>query len=363
MSGTVIPLPPPGYGVMGQVIADSAQIHQQLDTLTTQSASGMVATTYAGLGHGAAVSLNLSPQIASLKGYQTNIDAANTYMQVTQNAMSQIEQVASSFYGRMPNLNGLNASEVDSIAANARLALGQVANLLDTQENGVYVFAGQDTANPPVPNPDQILSSGFVTQIGTAIAGLSANGAPATIAATLAVATSNAAGTSPFSSYLSQPAASLSTPQVQIDAGVTQPIGLLASANTAVASTGTSTTGSYMRDLLRSLATLGSLSSSQINDPGFAPLVADTASALGSAVTAMNGDIGVYGDTQAVLTQKQTDLGTTVTTLTTQVASVQDADMATTLANLQQVQTQLQASYQLIATLSSLSLVKFLPAA
>ena len=37
--------------------------------------------------------------------------------------------------------------------------------------------------------------------------------------------------------------------------------------------------------------------------------------------------------------------------------------MARTLTNLSMVQTQLQASYQLIATLSGLSLAKFLPAA
>ena len=36
--------------------------------------------------------------------------------------------------------------------------------------------------------------------------------------------------------------------------------------------------------------------------------------------------------------------------------------MATTLSRLQQVETQLQASYQLIASVASLSLTKYLPA-
>jgi len=52
-----------------------------------------------------------------------------------------------------------------------------------------------------------------------------------------------------------------------------------------------------------------------------------------------------------------------VTTLTKQVSGAQNTDMAATLSNLAQVQTQLQASYQLIAGMSSLSLAKFLPAA
>ena len=50
-------------------------------------------------------------------------------------------------------MQGVNTSAVDTIAASARDALGQVAGLLDTQDGGVYVFAGQDTANPPVPDP------------------------------------------------------------------------------------------------------------------------------------------------------------------------------------------------------------------
>jgi flagellar hook-associated protein 3 FlgL len=364
MSSTISSLTPPGYGVLGQVVANTETVQQSLDTLTTQAASGMVSDTYAGLGNGASTALDLSPQIAALQSWNNNIDAANTYMGVTQNAMSQIEQVASSFYGQMPNLNGLDASEVDSIASDANQALVQVTNLLDTQEDGVYVFAGQDTANPPVPNPGSILTSGFYTQIAGAVAGLGTNGASATATTTLNIAMSNASGTSPFSGYLSQPAASLAAPVVQTGDGTLQPIGLLASANTSIVSTGTGTTstGSYMRDLLLSLATLGSLSSSQVNDPGFADLVANTSTCLNGAVTAMNGDIGVYGDTQASLTTTQTNLSDTVTTLTTQLSGAQDTDMASTLSNLQQVQTQLQASYQLIAAMSTLSLAKFLPA-
>ena len=365
MSGSISSLPPPGYGELGQIIADSTNVHHALDTLTEQASSGLIANTYAGLGNGAAVTLNLSPQVDALKSWQNNIGAANTYMGVTQNAMSQIEQVAANFYAKMPNLNGLDPSEVDSIAADANLALTQVTSLLDTQENGVYVFAGQDTTNPPVPNPDSFLTSGFYTQISGAVSGLSANGAAATTAATLAIATSNAPGTSPFSTYLSQPAASLQAPVVQTGQGITQSIGLLASANSSVASvgTGTTSTGSYMRDLLMSLATLGSLTSSQVNDPGCAGVVANTNTTLNNAITAMNGDIGVYGDTQASLTTTQTNLGDTVTTLTKQVSGAQNTDMAATLSNLAQVQTQLQASYQLIAGMSSLSLAKFLPAA
>ena len=116
-----------------------------------------------------------------------------------------------------------------------------------------------------------------------------------------------------------------------------------------------------MRDLMRSLATLGSLSSSQINDAGFATLVQDTRSSLNGAITAMATDVGVMGDRQTSLTNTQTQLSNVETALTGQVSNIQDVDMARTLSELMQTNTQLQASYQLLATESGLSLVKFLP--
>jgi flagellar hook-associated protein 3 FlgL len=128
-----------------------------------------------------------------------------------------------------------------------------------------------------------------------------------------------------------------------------------------VTSTGTSTTGSYMRDLMRALATLGSLSSSQVNDPNFATLVQDTATSLNGVVTAMASDAGVLGDRQTNLTNTSNALADTTTALTQQVSNVQDTDMASTLSQLTAIQTQLQESYKLITAANSLSLVNFLP--
>ena len=138
----------------------------------------------------------------------------------------------------MPNLNDVNPQEVDSIAANARKHSPQVASLLDTQDGDNYVFGGQDSSNPPVPSPNDILSSGFYAQINAAVSGLSANGAAATTSATLSIAGSNVTGTSPFSAYMSQPASAISAPIVQTGEGGTVQTGLLASANSVAVSTG-----------------------------------------------------------------------------------------------------------------------------
>jgi flagellar hook-associated protein 3 FlgL len=352
-----------GSGIIQQLIADSALIRAQASNLTEQAGSGFVSHTYAGLGDGAVVALNLNPQRNDLQTWQTNIDGATGSMTVTQTAMTQIQSIASTFLADINDLNGLNPSSVDNVAANARSALQQVAGLLDTQNGSRYVFGGQDSSNPPIPTPDSIITSGFFSQIQAAVSTLSTNGAAATAASTLAIATSNAQGTSPFSAYLSQPATSLEAPIVQIGQGRTVQYGMLASANSAATSGGSSTTGSYMRDLMRSLATLGSMTGTQSSNPDFAALVEDTRASLSGAVTAMATDAGVMGDRQTSLTKVQTQLSDMETALTGQVSDVQEVDMAKTLSALTQTNTQLQASYQLIAAQSGLSLVKFLPSA
>jgi flagellar hook-associated protein 3 FlgL len=358
MSGAISGM---GFPSMGQIVADLGQTNQSFNTLTAQASSGLISQTYAGLGATAPVALSLAPQIAGMQTAQNNIDAANGPAQLTQTAMTQIQSIASGLLAQMPNLTSLDAGEVDSIAANARSDLSQVAGLLDSQYGDVYVFAGQDSSNPPVPDPDQIASSGFYTQISSAVGNLSSNGYAATTAATLTISGSDTAGTSPFSSYMSQPLTNLSLPSVATGNGQSQTIGLMASANTTAVSTGTSTTGSYMRDLMRALATIGSLSSSQANDPNFAPLIADIQTSLNGAISAMSTDVGTLGEQQASLTTLQTTLSDTQTVLTGQLSTAENVDMTATLTNLSLTETQLQASYQLIATAAGLSLAKFLP--
>jgi flagellar hook-associated protein 3 FlgL len=380
MTGSVGSATQSDQTLLGTLLANSASIRQKLDLLSNQASNGLVGVTYAGLGTGAPISLDLRPQIGNLQTWQNNVDQATGQMSVTQAAMTQVQSIAAHFYAQLANVQGVDASAVDNIAATARDALSQVASLLDTQDGGVYVFAGQDTENPPVPDPNNIANAaahpgGYYDQIRTAVSNLGVVGAMATVQATYDVAVSNAAGTSPFSAYMSQPSAVLQAalPIVQIGQNVTRQVGLLASANALIPDTPfgappipggpPASTGAYMRDVMRALATIGSLSGAQASLPGFGDLVQDTRTSLSGAVSAMACDAGVLGDTQSSLATTKTRLSDTEAALTGQVSSVEDVDMAKTLSALTLIQTQMQASYQVIAAVSGLSLAKFLPAA
>ncbi len=345
------------YSTVGQLIADNGAIKTQLDTLTEQVSSGLVSNSYGGLGAAAQEALDLNPQISSLTAQQNTIAQASGQLDVTQTALSEIASIASNFAAEAVNLNGIDPDEVDSVAASAKQALGELASLLDTTDGSTYVFAGTDTSNPPVPDPSDITSSSWYTQINAAVGALATNGASATVASTLAIAESNAPGTTPFSTALST---APTAPTINLGNGQEVQVGVLANTNTLATSTGTSTTGSYMRDLMRGLATLSSLSSSQVNTAGFTDLVSDTRTSLQGAVTALATETGALGNIQSNLTAQGTQLSDTSTALTTQLSSVQDVDMATTMTLLSETQTQLQASYQMLAAQKNLSLVQYL---
>lgn len=361
MSGAISPLgplPPSSYGVLGELIAGSNSVQTQLDTLAQQVSSGDVSSTYAGLGANALTSLNLDAQLAQNNTYISNVSSANTNIGVTQTVMNQLSGIASSISAQLDNIT---PGGVDTIAAQARNDLVQVASLLDTQNGTNYVFAGQDATNPPVPNSTNILNSGFFTQINTAVGQLATYGAATTIATTLGIAGSNAPGTSPFSAALSQSSAALQGFQASVETGPGQSTraGLLASANTFVTSSGSYTTGSYMRDLMHGLAVIGSLTNAQQSTAGFSALVNDVQTSLSGAGSTMANEEGALGATQDSLTATSTTLGDVNTTLQTQISSIQNVNMASAISNLTMTQTQLQASYKLIAAMQNMSLANY----
>lgn len=315
----------PADGALLTRLSDnSAAVRRQLDAATVQASTGRIAETYAGLGAGARRSLTLRPQVTEAAAWQANIDGAGGRMDVAQSALRSISTIAADFYAKAGAINGLIPSEAASIAATARVALAQVSQLLNSRYGDTYVFAGQDTANPPIPDTS-----------------------PAVVgAAVLASDTS----TAPFSTTLGTV-----PPAIEVGEGQRVQVGLLANRNTLTPSAAP-TTGSYLRDVLRALATLTTATAG----PGLQALAADTRTRLGSAIDAMGVEAGALGDVQSSLSARKTQLTETVTALGNQVSNAEDVDLAATLTRVSLLQTQLQASYRLIAGAKDLSLARFL---
>lgn len=342
---------PPEYGSLVRVLAGNAALRRQVDLLTQQSSSGKVSDSYAGLGAGAGVSLDLRPQLAHAAAWTDNITAASGRMQTAQTVLQQLTQIASSFAAGLDTVTA--SGDVDTLAAQARDALKQVAGLLNTTDGDVYVFAGQDSATAPVPSGDAILSTPFFTQIQSAVAGLASSTAQNTIDATLQAA----ANFPPYAASVS----AAPPPVVNIGNGQFVVTGVVAGAVSGTTQTSGSTTGSYTTDLMRALATIGSLSNAQIGlGSEFVGLIDDTRASLQGVVAAISSDSAMLGNHQNVLSDASSQLAGMTKALTSQVSSVEDVDMAAVATQLSQAQTQLQASYQVIAGMKQFSLVNYL---
>jgi flagellar hook-associated protein 3 FlgL len=312
------------YNLLTQLAGDGMTIRSQYDQTEEQAATGRVSDTYSGLGAQARTSLDLRPVIAHQSVWQSNIDAAQSRLDVTQTALSSINAIATNFYSQVNNINDVGDSEVTDIAASAKTALQQMGDLLNTKSGNVYIFAGQDTSNPPVPNTDPTVT------------GPQLLASPPT--------------TAPFSSTIGT-----AVPEVDVGDGQRHKIGILANAN-GVAVSSAPTSGSYMRDIMTSLATLANLTAG----PTAQATAQSVRSQLSSAISALATDTGALGEVQSTLTQRQSTLAETSTALSSQVSSVEDVDVAATLTKASSLQTQLQASYQIIAESRQLTLTSFL---
>jgi flagellar hook-associated protein 3 FlgL len=360
MSGAINPT---GLGLADLLIANTDAVSLQVNKYTEQASTGLVSQSYAGLGQGSSIALNLQPQVTRDTALQTGITNATGPMTVAQDALNQIDTLTTGIIAQIANLNGLSPTAVSSVAASAQSAMQQVAGLLDEQYDGSYVFAGQDSANPPVPDSQNILSTGLYTQINAAVANLATNGASATMSSIQASTASTAAGTSPFSATLESLAAA-GNGRTTVETGVGQrvPGVMLANQNGDVqsAALGTPTSGSYFRDILGGLATIASMTSSSLSATDISTVLQQTQTSMTNAISAMGVDQGVLGDRQTQLTDTATALGNTATALGNQVSDVTQVNLAQTATQLSNANTQLQASYQLIANLQKLTLASYL---
>ncbi|MCK8783048.1 hypothetical protein M0638_01465 [Roseomonas sp. NAR14] len=340
----------------------SKPLQSRLQTLTAQSSSGLIGERFGDIAVGARRSLDLSAEIARRDTYATNLARAGAVATTTQTALGRLATIAKDFLSQSTSLLPGDATAVEAVAEQARQALKEVGALLNTRSGETYVFGGSDTANPPVPDAADIDSSGLVTQIRAAVAGLGGGNAASVLATAKAAAQSDAAGTTVFSAFLSDPAAggSESPRSVPTGDGQSVPYGLFANRNTAVVSDG-ETTGSWSRDLLRGLATLSGLTADKIGESSdFSTLVGSVTDTFRSAVGALGVEAGVLGDTQARMKTLTTDHAAVTITLKSQLSDLTEVDMAETLTRLQNTQTQLQSSYQVIAKVSGLTLASFL---
>ena len=351
-----------GISLTSRIDLNTIMLRERMAQLSDQISTGRKGNSYAALGTEAPKAMDLRAEIGRRETYQNMIGQTLSKVQVTQSVLNRIGAIAEKFAASSTKLMGAaKPEEIQIQAGQAKAALVEVANLLNEEYAGEYLFDGADTHNPPIPNPNAIPTTGMAEKIADEVAKLNATNATTVLSAITGWATDDDPLITPFSEYLETGEGKtegrrnlLANDNERIDYGI------LANRNAAVVSSG-ETTGSWARDLLRGLASIAGLTpeKSQLGQ-SYTSFVTKVQEGLRSSVEALALERGALGVTEARLESVRTLHESVSVSLTLQVSDLEEVDMAKTITSFQATQTQLEASYRAIAMAQQLSLTRFL---
>lgn len=349
--------------ILGRMNLEAAALRGRMEVLSRQVASGRRAEVIGDVAPDAPRAINLSNDIARRETYTRAIDRNLGRMEVMQSGLGRLKAIASEFRSEVAmRLSSRDQNALVTVQARARAAVLEVGALLNKQLNGEYLFGGTDLANPPVPGAASLADGPMASAIAAEVATLNNGNAAAVLAATRAHAQDTSAGMSPFSAFLEDPAQGASEPRRSLPVGDGEKLvfGIAANRNAMATSEG-ETTGSWARDLMRGLMTLMALTPAQLQQrEGFEEFAQGIREGLTSAENALAEEMGALGAVQRQASTARTRHQDVSDALRQQLSGIVDVDLAATLTKLQATRGALEASYRVTASLSELSLARFL---
>ncbi|MGC5198528.1 flagellin, partial [Aphanothece microscopica] len=232
----------------------------------------------------------------------------------------------------------------------AEAALAEVAALLNTQHGGEYLFGGSDVMSPPVTDAMGIVGGPMAAAIATAVGTLDETNA-ATVLAAIDAASTDAA-TTPFSTFLEGEGTTETRRALQVADGERVAFGVFAHRDQA-----DEVADSWGRQLLRGLATLASVTTAQAQmGDGWTGLLDGITATLNSATRGLAAEQGAVGTAQQRIAAAAERHADTLVALRTQLGSVEEVDLAEASALLREVQSRLEASYEVTGMIARLSL-------
>jgi flagellar hook-associated protein 3 FlgL len=273
---------------------------------STQEASGLVSTTYGGLGSNMSTVLNVDNQVSALTADGTNATNALSTMQETYSVLGSVTTLGTTMLSQLSSYLTDTTANSQGVAASAQTWLSQLTADANTQFGGSYLFSGTATDTAPV---------------NTSAAGYDPTADPTS------ADYGYYQGSSTGSTYTGSDGYTVST-SVQADSP-------------------------GFEQMFRALSMI-------IADPSSS----STLSSAYSLIQSGNSDLtqvqsNLSTNTQA-LTAYQTDASDKVTTLTSLVSGLKDSDVASATVLVTSLNTQLQASYEAISKMMSDSLAQYL---
>jgi flagellin-like hook-associated protein FlgL len=350
-------------GMLGRINAETALLRARMETQLRQAATGQRGERLGDLAPEVPRALSLRAEIGRREAYDKAMGQALGRTAAMQDALGRMGEIAQEIRTRVVmRIDPADPSTLATARAQARAALQEIAGLLNARHAGEYLFAGSDLANPPVPDPQGIADGPLAVGIAAEVASLAPGNAAAVLQATRGLAQSDAAGVSPFSPWLEDPAGGAAEERRVVPSADGEAIayGLFANRNAAASSRG-DTTGAWARDLLRSLMTLAALTPAQMAaGADFSQVTASVRDGLRSAEDSLAEERGSLGAAERRIESARRRHEAVTGALRSQLSSVEEVDLAEALTRLQGTRSALEASYRAMGALAELSLARFL---
>ncbi len=345
------------FGLIGTVGIYADKLGRQEAGLTAQSTSGLISSGVTGLGAATSQVLDLQPQITQLSALTANASLAAVRLQTAQTALTSISSLAQSFATSLTQLSTENGSSlttgIAALAGTAESDLGALAGMLNTKAGDVYVFAGSDGTDAPIPDPGTITNGPLSSSVALAVSGLGMNSATTTLSSIIAAVSGNPV----FSPSLNTAPTAAS---VDVGPGESATVSLPATSTAGMGPASATSTGSGVNDLIAVLSAVSNLASGDGSNTQFGGF-------LSGLKTTLNGALGGLDAMTSTLAVSQQQVAAATSTnaamsaaLTTQMNGLTSVDLPTVATRLTATQNQLMASYEIINDLKSLSLASYL---
>lgn len=294
------------------------QLNQSaVSNLNAEISTGSDAQTYSQIAPQSAQLEQYRTEVSQQQGFVNTINTVSTSMQTMALSLQQILSQVQSFESTLAN-DAYNTQQ-PTVQTQAATLLQQVAGYLNSQGVSGYLFGGTDTTQPPVDLSN--LPQGAAASLTTSVGGPpSSNG------------------------YY---AGGANIPPVQIDTQVSVNYGITAD-NPA------------FEQIIRALnfiAQSGSFSSTSPTDQANVTLAGQMLSNATQALTGIAGNLALQ---QAQLNTTQTTLQSTINIAQNGISNIVSVNQATAITQLQNLETQMEASYTATSEIQKLSLVNYL---
>jgi flagellin-like hook-associated protein FlgL len=136
-----------------------SKMQDRFAQLQTQLATGQKASSLAEMGADRFITLSMTSRISRIDGYQNSIDMVNMRLSVFDQVIGRLDTVESNARAAItPSAYGSSNVNFGTAPSLARSQLDEVVNLLNTDVDGRYLFAGGSVDKRPVETTDTLLN-------------------------------------------------------------------------------------------------------------------------------------------------------------------------------------------------------------